>query len=883
MKLKTLLLLTFVVYIIGCERYTGSGNSYIVISVPFNNQMTTLAVDPRTRCVSLKLVSADKSITRELALSPSSPKGVISGLKSGSYHLEVLLTNGEKRGNRCTGVPVDYAKVKANITDGQNTLSLVMPRGKWTFNSPVNLNTTLTLSNERVDGFFLVPDPHRSKAEGYDYFQAVFLGNNLPQDVCVKGSFCISRVEMSIFFEGPDKVTTKVGTELTGMNQEFLGWVPLSPGTKGPRYFGIISAPPCGYKKPETLLSCSYNISEPSLKNFMKTTVEKDGSLRGYLWEIHVDSENTIRNVMCYSDPDMTDTVPCPTELISDPQKFEILSVNADVPSVETSQALFRNVTLNVLKKYKFKNAEGTVYWVLDERRLVFDVGIHSFTAYQTPLQSNLVESNLFYSTHTDLFDINGIFPVSYDLSKGANLISRTFDPTGRAFLIPHAVGLNFYMKTYAGLFPKDLIYFDGFNFFSVPADNPSAGVYQLSTYTPTSVFCNLKVIPDPMKGLAHVFIREDSAGNCSANDITSSLFYYIRSDMTPSDQPVDITNIFPALSITEGEIMLHLSGFSVSHFIGYDFSGNVYICPSDFLAPCTVQNYSTIMLLGYLAKAGLSFINIDGSLWYFNGTDLINSYIPVDLCVIGEDYLYCFRSDTNTQKTEVFKFDHETKSKKTVGTLKIYFDPSISPEIHMTKNYVLLFAYDTYNNKLLYEVINKKTASTFELQLPVGKSPYMDISSPYGIYGMDFESGDFCYVTEHTVPNLVCIENSKFAGLLISEHGFLTVPFKAVPYYENIIKIFIQEECSKANFDIPCAGGSLYSYAPDMTGKRLIMDLSEDEYVEEVTGFGDILLVHTNTLTSEGRIYAVNILSSSVNLIDFGGIYSVITVPGIR
>ena len=863
-----------------CKGYIGKTDSTLIVSADFQNKnaLSTLALDPRARCIEIKVIDSGGSVAGSAVLVPSSPTARL-GLSQGSYFLEVKITDGQPDGNSCTGSPLDFTKASASIVSGLNTLEITMPRGKWRFNSTITFNSTLAGSTESVNGFYVVSGIERSDTKNYDFLQVLFTGANLPQLNCSYGTYCTTRIEVSTVFVGPDSTKTLIGSELTGLEQDFNGWIRLAPGLKGPRYFGIVSAPPCTYKKPGNLIDCTYSVSDQSLINYMNSYISSNGSIQGYLWEIHIDSANTTRSISCYSDSSMTTPVTCPSELLSDPQSLEKQNTNTS-PTLRINQFLFSNVQLNINKKYKYSSPDGNTYWVSDDRRLVFDVAVHPFSASKKSIDLNLILSNLFYLTYDSSFNISGIFPVSYNLTKATNILPGPLTTSIDPVLIPHFAGVNQYFKTYVGHYPKDLIYFNGTSFYKVTAYAPASPV-QISSYTTPllpALFCNFRTVYDPVTGTAHIFIAESSTGDCTVNSIDT--FYYINSQMLSTDPPTTISALFPVRSLVDKNgVLFHMQNSTISHFIGNDYQGNIYICPVGFTLACTTQAFTTSSFFGFSYKGQLSTFHIDGTLWYFDGTNLTNSNIPVDLCAIDDDGLYCYWSDTNNLKTEIFKFDYITKTKKPLGTMQNYFDPIFNPLISLTENYILMSAYDNLKNKWLIEVMDKKTGSSSIVNLPQGMNPNFNYpSSEYAFYSVDFVSGDFCYLSDKTIPNIKCMSNSNFVGIILKENGPLTEHLGAIPYFKDIGKILVQENCTRAAQDSPCTGGSLFAYSPDMTGKTKVMDLQNDEFIIGTSGYGDVILIHTSSnQTGFEKIYAANVVNGSSVLIDSGGKYSLI------
>ena len=840
----------------------------ITLTMRPNNQVKTAILDPRISCIRIKVYKEDGSFAKEVAAAKGVSTISVSGIPPGNVIIDLLMTDGIPIGGKCSGNKIDQINTTATIVAGQNSLVLSFPRANWVIQGgPITLNLTDPTSADSLSGFLI--HPHRAMAlnNGYINNSIIFYGN-LPQCDPVLGTYCGARTEINSVFTAPNTTDVILGNEFSGYPVLELGWVPLTPSGANPRYLGVVSKPPCSYKNPPNMISCSYTMN-PDLTPNMGLRFVDGSTLQGYLWEVLVTSAS--ETITCYSDKSLTNQITCPPEISSFPYQFEAQSFGSVTNRRIRTQQLVTGVQTTVNKVFEeFSFSLGSFVYVMISRSMNFDVGLHNITA---------LGENLLNTTNFSLFYMQGASPsanvVPVDLT-GNRLTPLGANDIGYPFLVPHFLFSDLANLQYTGFNPLYLVFVQGGALFKVPANNPSAPPQQLSTFSSLNI-CYVHVSHNPISAVVHIFVRElGPDGLCFTPDDPMT---YINSNMLPTDNPLPV----PYFRDVAG---IFMSGKVVTNFLLFDDStGNILSCDTTFTTcPTLVTITSFLRLLGYSFKAQRTFFVADGSLYSFDGSTAQPVLNPVDTCSFTENVIYCAFTDPTTLETTIYSYDPFKSTSTTLTTLSV---PGMTDEIIPLYTYALL-RYIRQDGSYGYIAIHAQTGNTTTVNFPTGRNPFLSYSTGKTAIGIDEASGTFqelCYVRESNIGTGTCLSGSfKPSNIIYTNSGPIQDPLLFGFYNEGQDKFYVVLDCVRSGFN--CTGGIINEFNTDVIGSRPLFNVPAGEQVGEILKIGTALLVFTEdpsiTPPSNRKVYFIDSISGTSQVLEsvLGEFYPVTTYP---
>ncbi|MDD5717173.1 MAG: hypothetical protein PHW64_05160 [Sulfuricurvum sp.] len=217
---------------VGCNEGTSnasapSGTVVMTASLPSGGVSKSL-IDENTGTIEVKLYSgkyqyggpqpvlvADVNITR------TSPTATIAKVPVGDFYAQIISYDSN-------GSELDHMHLAGTIVEGTNTLNATFVRGKWTLDTPITLNKTLSTDTARIDSISVVPNAEiynttsMGKAAfdynsplGYTSLPVMVNGANLPKVVYSGYNQKTYNEEYNV----TSTTETRVGGYITYMNQ----------------------------------------------------------------------------------------------------------------------------------------------------------------------------------------------------------------------------------------------------------------------------------------------------------------------------------------------------------------------------------------------------------------------------------------------------------------------------------------------------------------------------------------------------------------------------------------------------------------------------------------------------------------------------------------
>ena len=848
--MRWVLLAALLVFSAGCEYLIESEPSQAVITFNLQprNKIKTAVIDPRTECVSLKISTEDGSFSKKVAVSRGTASISVPGVPPGEVIVDLLLTDGAPTNGVCSGNKIDQINTKARVTPGRNTITLSFPRAKWIIQGgPISLNITDPSATETVNGFIVYPHRSPPQNNGYVNNSIIFFGN-LPQCDPVLGQYCGTRTEISSIHIPPDSTEVILGNEFSGYPAPATGWIPIKSSGADPRYLILVSKPPCSYKRPPNMIDCSYTMN-PDLSQKMGLRFTDGSTLQGYIWEVLVKSASEA--ITCYSDKNLSSPIACPPEISSFPYQFESQSLGHSQHKNIRVQQLVTGVQATVNKVFEeFSFSLGSLIYVKISRSMTFDLGLHNITAKAQNL-INLSPFYLFYQNGASPFA--NIVPLNLNGSKlspiGANDIAYPF-------MVPYFIFSDSANLQYTGFNPLYLVFIRGGSLYKVSASGSLSSPQQLSAFSSANI-CYVQSVNNPIKGVAHVFIRELGADmSCFTSDDPIA---YINTNMLPIDNPLTV----PYFRDIVG---LFFSGTDIQNFLLFDdIGGKVIACNEIFTSCVLLLNVSSfIEVVGYSFKANKTYLVVDGSLYAFNGTTVQFILNPVDTCTLTESTIYCAYTDPTTAETKVYVYDPV----RSASSIITRFPASGNADgLLPLTNYILL-RYVSQTGSYGYIAIDLKTGDISGVNFPVGRNPYLAYSTGITAIGMDQNSGtfqEFCYVKESDLPNGTCLSRTFIpANFNYFNSGPIQDPPTYGLYNKGHNKLYVVLECARSG--VNCPGGVIHEFNKDLVGSSPIFNVPSDEEVREIVKLGTGLLVFTENLAlvppTNRKVYFIDTLN---------------------
>ncbi len=385
-----------------------TGNLTIGVKFPNSGSLSSQYIDQNTQCIEVYVNSYSYDWYKKVVLTPDNPQVTITGIPVGDNFIYVASYDGPADGNYCTGNQLDYVNSYAYIVEGNNNFTINMLRAKWVFvdteGNPIsiNLNGTLTTSNESIDGFYVIPNYwlypasiDTLKPSGESTYAVYFTGNNLDTCNSANPSICPS---YGIYYSqliGPDISNNAFETlfDISDTQQYSI----LQPGSNGePRFFFIQGIPPCyvsyvGYYSPDYPLygyyfECSYTSSDNSIFNYT-TSVTASDTMEGYIAEVLIkDYSFTYTCFTDLNDPQGS-AITCPWDSNISPSKLMKKAINQAIAKNQlvAQQTCMQDVTFNlevtVEDNTEWYLGEPGTFYVTVNLDLTFDICLHPFIA----------------------------------------------------------------------------------------------------------------------------------------------------------------------------------------------------------------------------------------------------------------------------------------------------------------------------------------------------------------------------------------------------------------------------------------------------------------------------------------------------------------------
>ncbi len=342
------------------------------VKFPSSGELMSQFIDQNIQCIYVEIHNG--SWYKEAILTPDNPTVTISNIPLGSYIIHITAYDGSSDGSYCTGNVLDSVGAYADISEGTNSFTINLLRAKWIFvdsnNNPVaiNLNGTLSTSNESINGFYVLPpgsffstvsiDPSKP-AHGH-YYDVYFFGNNLDACNATDPTLCYTWGYYYLQLIGPNTSNNAFETAFDTSGWSTAGL--LQPGPNGElRMFFVTGMPPCTsyYDYYDYYYNCSYSFSNPSIENYMNTTVTSSDTMQGNIAEMLL--KNYTEQFSCYLDPNdpQTTNVLCPTYYLAmrvNSLKKAVLKAAAK-NQLSAQQTCMQDVTLNQTETWKENTA----------------------------------------------------------------------------------------------------------------------------------------------------------------------------------------------------------------------------------------------------------------------------------------------------------------------------------------------------------------------------------------------------------------------------------------------------------------------------------------------------------------------------------------------
>ena len=354
------------------ESVQKTGNLTIGVKFPSSGGLSSQYIDQNTQCIEVHVYAHSYDWYKHLILTPENPQATITGIPVGNNFIYVTSYDGPAEGNYCTGNQLDYVNSYAYIVEGDNNFTINMLRAKWVFvdteGNPIsiNLNGTLSTSNESIDGFYVLPSNtlyptsiDTLKPSGENVYEVYFTGSNLSTCNSANPSICPSLGTYYSQLIGPDISNNAFETffDVSGTQTYSI----LQPGSNGePRLFFIQGTPPCyissiGYYSPDYPLygyyfDCSYTSSDNSIFNYT-TSVTASDTMEGYIAEVMIkDYSFTYTCFTDLNDPQGS-TITCPWDNMNSiaPSKLMKKAINQAIVKNQllAQQTCLQDVTVN--------------------------------------------------------------------------------------------------------------------------------------------------------------------------------------------------------------------------------------------------------------------------------------------------------------------------------------------------------------------------------------------------------------------------------------------------------------------------------------------------------------------------------------------------------
>ncbi|WP_032496532.1 hypothetical protein [Hydrogenivirga sp. 128-5-R1-1] len=901
MRLKSLGLLALALVIGGCSSSDSGGMFSLSVGVNFPSQggLRTQYIDPRTACIELTLSSRDGTFKSTAILTPSSPYATFSGLTSSELIVTIKSTDGSPGQGTCTGNVVDYASASLSLKPGTNSLSLTMPRAKWTFTSPINLS-----GGESITGISLTPLQTPSVGSGYGSYRISFFGDNLYDCGSGYGTICYATVDYHVKFEGPDKTQGSLGSEFVPYPSSTRGWIGLAPSGGVERYALLVGSVPCTYKREANLKSCVFSISQ-DLSQYIGVKTS-GSSITGYLWEVFVKSKSL--QLECAWDENFTDPLStgCP-----DGVSIASLSVRSQAKGDTTlkTQASIQNLSASLIKVHEYNskdyascdqsqpdrcdynldgvidsqddtNGDGQIdtkdsktFYSRSTWSMNFDLNTFSLSA-SAGQETDPVQPHLFISSQNPQTGplVGRVTPVSSQAAV------KTSSPAGMdilssSFLVWGYGTYDTTLQTFSGFLPRWYIVHDSIsgNLIKLDAFNPDFTSGKVLANA-GSVVCYIKEFTDPYISTSYVFIVGGGADTvCNTGDDTT-LFL-------DTNRGLVSTNV-PYLSSSSSSDVMTFSDSpnrAVTGFIGVDVSAN-QLTKCDLDMNCTLLGISANFLtpIGFSRADGLSYgVVDDGTNKYLGYYDVKNDQFTlintaVDGCVLDPYTVYCYTIDTISRLINVYKLDPATKN-----FVSLTVPPVTVTTVNAfgtTANYVILSYYDV-SNGVVY--VSKDGSSSGTVDFGTAQ-PILNVFSGDGAFGSDT---DFCYVLDSDIANGRCIQSSKFVrSTLPYTTTFPTKGTLDAVQTRFTDKVYVVEGCTPINSGVNCVGGTLYRYGTSMdpATKEQVMNIPSTLEASSIYGSDEFFLVSLyDPNTSQSSVTMVSYTNSrSPGVLDLGSGY---------
>jgi len=905
MRLRWFILTVVSGFLLSCLTPAERGaDLYISVRFPQDGELGARFLDPQTSCISVELLSDDGSFYRSAVLSPQNPEASFEDIPVTELTVEIHVTDGDLSGGGCGGSLLDYATARVSLEEGENALELTMPRAEWVFRAPVTLNGTLPDSTERLTGFALFSYPLRSGFPGFDRYSVLFRGSGLNGCRSGSGITCYTQIDYALHLRNGHETVGTVGVEFVPYPDPDSGWVRLSPGTGGERYFVLISSPPCSYRTPANLVSCDMSVST-TLEPYMGVSSDQ-GSVRGHVWEIMLLSQPTFSK-RCFWDRDLTDPFPCPDDLTEpEPTPPYGRAARPLREGVSDAGAAFSGVSANLRKVYRLSSAEyarcdpadvcdynldGAIDGgddtngdgVIDHRdsreffaefswSMSFDLVTHPFEADPAPL-GRLIESHLFIDSDTSAGAPSTLVPVDYDGTVKPPLVS---DTALFKFLIWAFGGYDLRTGRYYAYHPRWLIYYD-----------PNAGEYRVVdaiTLSPagalnigTASLCDFLVLTDPFAGVGHIFYVDAGADStCGTGD---ELAFYLN---TADNAPLELGSVFfdgASSLLYEPVVFSDRPDRYVTGFLGWDVgSSTVVSCDTAMNCSVLLNNVSSYAPVGFhfgMKRAFFMAVQGDWFLYYYdpvtNTAEREASGTPVTACTLSSDTVYCSYLDPGAYEISVYRFDPESRSLLRISQQPIAnADPTYWEEIYTTRDYVIVEYTDSLTWNLVQYALPKGGGVPALIDF-AGEEIMLSMSTDEGVYGYLLNTGGgICWASNNDIYTGQCLPEAAFPT---DPEGFpQRFPRVNGSFGKNPVEysatVVVSTECTGLT---DCAGGNLYAYTPDMTARSLIAPIVSTYTPEAVYGTEELFLVNfMDVNTFDSFIYTV--LTGDPPTMEFSG-----------
>ena len=380
-----------------------------------------------------------KSVTLERPAGGGTVSASLLGVSPGEAVVRVtqLSGSGEDR------TALETVNVSANLTEGQNNMTVTLIRAAWTLQTPVTFNKIVSTDTTRIDSFSLVPYAYGYQAEaaatgnvdvygalsfqqtlmrGTSFYGTVLKGSNLcsydtddyggyggyggtitcGQSQLVSSNYYresglayFNRIDSASSSENFALLSGSGDTPLANDGQDReRGWIAFSVGPDG------------------TILELAENnpfpdetASDPAVWNDFKIAVTGGSTIQGNFIEWLTKSVST-SNRKCYSDYEFTTEITCPAQATAAraaakhgktfrtalAKKLNALNAGPAKAAADAN-GCYNNLEIS----YKnwdsgYDSATQTSWYYVEDETEVSDVCRHPFTATATQLQSTDVD-----------------------------------------------------------------------------------------------------------------------------------------------------------------------------------------------------------------------------------------------------------------------------------------------------------------------------------------------------------------------------------------------------------------------------------------------------------------------------------------------------------